>query len=151
MPAVLVERRLRDLACIGTACAMQLIDPAPQRPDRRSWFVAAISRTEHGVAVRCSRVFVRATAEAVALHSQDLRRPRSLQRQRHSMQQPVACVCARVAGVSASCHWRAWPTTILPLLNALVERTLDKAAIAHDIRARFVPKRPDARKETPQC
>ena len=39
----------------------------------------------------------------------------------------------------------------LAFVNALVERTLDKAAIEHDIRARFVPKRPDARKETPQC
>ena len=37
----------------------------------------------------------------------------------------------------------------LSFIHALVERTLDKAAIEHDIIARFVPKRPDTSKETP--
>ena len=39
----------------------------------------------------------------------------------------------------------------LAFVNALVERTLDKAAIEQDIRTRFVPKRPGINKETSQC
>ena len=36
----------------------------------------------------------------------------------------------------------------LAFVNALVERTLDKAAIEQDIRARFLPRRPGTSKET---
>ena len=39
----------------------------------------------------------------------------------------------------------------LAFVNALVERTLDKAAIEQDIRGRFVPRRPGTPKETSQC
>ena len=39
----------------------------------------------------------------------------------------------------------------LAFVNALVERTLDKAAIEQDIRARFLPRRPGTSKETSQC
>ena len=39
----------------------------------------------------------------------------------------------------------------LAFVNALVERTLDKATIERDIMARFLPKRPAASKETSQC
>ena len=39
----------------------------------------------------------------------------------------------------------------LAFVNALVERTLDKAVIEQDIRTRFLPRRPGAAEETSQC
>ena len=39
----------------------------------------------------------------------------------------------------------------LAFINALVERTLDKAAIEQAVQERFLPKRPAADKETSQC
>ena len=39
----------------------------------------------------------------------------------------------------------------LAFINALVERTLDKAVIEQAVLERFLPKRPAANKESAQC
>ena len=87
------------------------------------------------------------TAEVVALHSQPFVDPDPYG------QLTYASRLDALRGVSDMLHrpLARLADDDLAFVNALVERTLDKAAIEHDIRARFMPRHPDARKETPQC